>query len=65
MKLNSEFYEKKELEENLIYSFKPIRKKEKKNSIGVKADLDSTIFAYDFHARLAYIRQDFMTDHVV
>ena len=28
LKLNSEFYEKKELEEILIYSFKPIRSTE-------------------------------------
>ena len=34
LKLNSQFYKKKELEENSIYSFKPIRSTEK-NSIGV------------------------------
>ena len=46
MKLNSEFYKKEELEENSIYSFKPIRSRDKKNSVGVsqsKILIDATI----------------------
>ena len=36
-----------------------------KDARRVKADLDGTIFAYDYRARLASMRHDFTTDHVV
>ena len=36
-----------------------------KDARRVKADLDRTIFAYDYRARLASMRPDFTTDHVV
>ena len=46
LKLNSEFYKKKELEENPIYSFKPIRNTELKKIVLVlvsKILMDATI----------------------
>ena len=36
-----------------------------KDARRVKADLDGTIFAYDYRARLACMRHDLTTDHVV
>ena len=36
-----------------------------KDARRVKADLDDTIFAYDYRARLARMRHDFTKDRVV